>query len=663
MRTRHLALVLAALAILSGCTATLVTFVAPTMAPAGRVFAVTVTGSWTGIDGRCGCVMQLPNGFTIESWAHDWYSVVTPNDPTVLGAYTAEPGHYLASWSGGGSHSQASGTNRLIVWLRAPAAATTAALKVSLGGSGAGAPFVPTSPANVASFAQITASPHAQSIAITSQPSTAFAREDLTWSPNGQASWYGATFADIDRDGDDDLAAWSTSTGIQVWRPGAASTWSQASPPSPFSSPNRCGVACGDFDGDSFVDVVEGAGRVFYGNGAGGWTAGPVLTVLGGGSGVAAGDVNGDGRDDVAIGSRTAGQLRVWLGNGNRTFTLSSLGLPVQSTGAIDGGRQLLLRDVTGDGNLDLVWTRATVANVWAGDGFGNWSAGGGIDGPIFHGAAAGDLDGNGTLELVFGVRDDGSGFGGGVAVYEHVGGNVWSPVPTSGLPTTGVGMGTAVLDYDRDGDLDVAIGFAAPGGIQLYANLGGMAFTPVADTGLPTTTIAGVEELASGDFNADTFPDLAAAIPFEFPTVWQNWRTGLSPFGNGCQGTLPQAATITTNGPPLRGNAGFAVRVGIGTPSTIGFAWLGTSKRSWSGGPLPLQLATAGAPGCTLLVAPDAVTTALFDAQGNIGIPLPIPANPALLRQTVFAQGAVFAPGSNPLALAFTAGIAIRIE
>jgi hypothetical protein len=41
----------------------------------------------------------------------------------------------------------------------------------------------------------------------------------------------------------------------------------------------------------------------------------------------------------------------------------------------------------------------------------------------------------------------------------------------------------------------------------------------------------------------------------------------------------------------------------------------------------------------------------------------VPIPANPALLRQTALAHGAAFAPGSNPLALAVTAGLAIRIQ
>lgn len=665
MRTpRHL-LALTAFAVLSGCSATLTSFVVPTIVPAGRVFEVVVTGSWFGIPGQLGCVLQLPTGFTIVGSIND-SAVVLRDDPTVLGAYTAEPGHYLASWSAGSpSGSQPTGTSVLKVWLRAPAATTTGTVKVSLGGTnGAGTPFAPSSPANITNFAQITATPHACPIAVTSQPTTAFAREDILWSPQYPAGAYGVTLTDIDRDGNDDLTSWSIALQTQVWFAHPGANWTQSSPPNTAYGAARGRVACGDFDGDGFVDLVESDGRVFHGNGAGGWTMGTVFSTLGGGSGVAVGDINHDGRDDVAIGSQVAGSLRAWFGNANRTFTLASNGLPNQSIGTVDGGRQLLIRDVTGDGELDLVWTRAAMANVWAGDGLGNWTPGAGLAGPTFHGAAAGDLDGNGTLELLFGVRNDGTGVGGGVAIYQRLAGNPWSPMQSTGLPSTNVGTGVAVLDYDRDGDADVAVGYAAPGGIELYENLGAMTFALVPNTGLPMATLYGIEELTSGDIDGDTFPDLAAAIPFEFPAVWQNWRSGLSTYGNACQGTLPQVAAVTTNSAPSLGNATFAMRVVHGLPGTIGFGWLGSSKHTWNGAAmLPFDLTPLGAAGCTLLAAPEAVATALFDAQGAITIPVPIPANPALLRQTVFAQGAAFAAGSNSLGLAFTAGLAIRIQ
>ncbi len=77
----------------------------------------------------------------------------------------------------------------------------------------------------------------------------------------------------------------------------------------------------------------------------------------------------------------------------------------------------------------------------------------------------------------------------------------------------------------------------------------------------------------------------------------------------------------------------------------------------------LPLDLGLLGAPGCTLWAGPESLAVSTFDAAGAITLPVPIPNHPSLQRVTVFAQGAAAAAGSNALGLAFTAGLAIRVE
>jgi hypothetical protein len=339
--------------------------------------------------------------------------------------------------------------------------------------------------------------------------------------------------------------------------------------------------------------------------------------------------------------------------------------MPNLTTGSIDGGHELLLVDVTGDGLLDLVWTRFYQPNVWAGDGQGNWSAGTGFGPHQFYGAAAGDLDGDGVTELVFGVFDLGSGLGGGgVQVYRHLGSNQWTQLPMPGLPATGNAMGLALLDFDRDGWLDVAVGYYSGGGIELWRNNGGVSFTPVAGSGLPPITAGSVEGLAAGDSNGDTFPELAAAIVGEAPAVFVNTRGGLSPYGQPCSAAGFPVPSLGGNGRPQRGNAAFAFELRGCAPGGLGLYWLGASKRFVNGLPvLPLDLGAYGAAGCLLQAEPLATRIGIADGSGRSAFPLPIPNAAGLARQTFFGQGACFHPGANALGFLFSGGLAARIE
>ena len=640
MRTRRL-VPWAGLLLFAGCQLTLVGFTVPAAVPTGQVFEVAVRLTATLANGAGGCVLQLPLGFTVVSASPP--SGMVRDDPALLGLYVAEPGHFLASWSLG--QQQLTGVATYRAFVRAPAAPTSGTIKIALAGQATNQPWQANSPPAVTDFAQITAATHAQPIAVVAVPPVAFAPDaiGLPYALLNTSLW-DVVLHDLDGDGDDDLVS-----NHRTWLRGIGN-WTEASAGlTPFFL-TQMRVAAGDFDGDGHADLVHGRGPVYFGDGAGGWTAGPALALPAPAYGVAVGDVDGDGRDDIACGGYFQNYLRVFLGNTNRTFTPASNGLPNSPN---LGGFEVLLQDVTGDGHLDVVWN-----DVWAGDGQGNWTASTGLAGNAAYGVEAGDLDGDGAPEL---LHANGSA---GVTVHRHLGGNAWTVAAVHAPPGRTIDS-VAVLDYDRDGRNDLVFGYHdAIGGLELRRNLGGGLFTPVPDSGLPESTWTYVNALDVGDVNGDTFPDLAVALFGGGAVVFQNWGAGLSAFGEACAGTLPQPPRIAGSGAPVPGNASFAVRVDGGQPATPGLVWLGTSRHTWNGASLlPLDLGLLGANGCTLWTGPEALVAGSFDAAGGLTLPLPIPAIPSLRRQTVFAQGAAYAPGTGALRLAFTGGLAIRID
>ena len=228
---------------------------------------------------------------------------------------------------------------------------------------------------------------------------------------------------------------------------------------------------------------------------------------------VATGDVNCDGLDDIVVAGGNSGStfsVLVFPSKGDGTFPAQGAKYDIPDPNTMASPNSLALGDIDGDGTLDIIVEGGIdgLLSYFPNQGDGTFGA---PVTPQFQSGdnqsllAAGDLDGNGTTDLVV-VGQPGLSF----HVLLNSGRGQFAGDVTYQLPGGGVGL--ALVDLDGDHRPDLVIDSDLTAYVYLNDGHGGFAGTPTT-VPAPPASESGAEytsRLAVADFDGDGTLDLA---------------------------------------------------------------------------------------------------------------------------------------------------------
>ena len=266
-------------------------------------------------------------------------------------------------------------------------------------------------------------------------------------------------------------------------------------------------VSVADVDGDGDLDILanfyEQANTVVWyeNDGSENFTQRNISTL--GANSIIAVDVDGDTDIDLVV---TAGTTLAWYENdGAENFTQRIV------TAALNGSNSVSATDIDGDTDVDFVVSASgdNAVFLYQNDGAENFSQStvGTANGPISVHAA--DMNGDGDIDVVVGSVGDDT-----VAWFENDGSeNFTKNIITNSADNYWTSDSVHVVDFDRDGDLDVFSASAFDDTVAWYENDGSGIFV---ENNIDTAADF-VTTITTGDFDGSGYLDIAASI----------WNTG----------------------------------------------------------------------------------------------------------------------------------------
>jgi FG-GAP-like repeat len=297
-----------------------------------------------------------------------------------------------------------------------------------------------------------------------------------------------------------------------------------------FQSPVRGGIpattvlpmmAVGDFNNDGLLDLAvviqdDNAVAVFLGNGDGSFASRKDITLpaSGGMAGAVVADLNGDGKQDLAIAQFNQpsqgpiqGFITSLLGNGNATFQT-----PVSSPTSDIGINGIVAADFNGDGKTDLATASVDGDGglaVFMGNGDGTFgspiSSFTGVSGLNLGPMVAGDFNQDGKSDLVVVSENDATTNSSPMYMLLSEGNGTFQETFLYDLAYGSV-PGLATADLNNDGNPDLVAG--QPNQVLVFLGRGDGSFAaPVSYA----TNNSFSSSVVIGDFNGDGKPDIVA--------------------------------------------------------------------------------------------------------------------------------------------------------